>query len=459
MYHADYHQSIVRAVFVLQQCGITTVPVSINEIIARSPRRILLGTYSKAVGVVGGIEEVKRLMDSDMGLTIHRSQHEEYYLLYNDVGTSETWTRFTQAHELGHIYMGHHDIQEGNGVIISSLPEDIYVETEKEANVFARNLLSPAPLAYRVASLYKTRQDAISALMRAFHITRAAAEVRLAYIDRDLTDYDEELIQFCNTLEMRDYGVYCSVCRRRIDPRAVRCENCGGTSFRFGRRFRKPEAIIPFEPATGNFKICPRCHNADFSEGSVYCKICGLPRKNLCLGEAHHPCNWYASYCPVCGAETSYYNSNLFVQMNLRGNRKMIYDGRGNVPYDPDTKRVKKCPRCFNEGFSEEASYCKICGLPLYNFCEGTGNADENNALIGKVHLNVPEARYCEICGAPTRYYLEKALPDYQEAIVEKAASLVRTGVAEDIEEGERMLMDSSEEELAKKMKPKYRSE
>lgn len=458
MYCADYQKAARAAVDVLRASGIKALPTDPLAIIRPLRQSIWLKSYTNFMKMSKlSYQDTVDTLGSDQGVCLYDPTRDVYVILFNDREMNEAWARFTIAHELGHIFLGHHHLTGMERFLRSSFPDDVYTELEKEANVFARNLLSPAPLAYAVAALYKNREAAVKAIMKAFNITKAAAEVRLAYIDRDLEDYDDEMIEFTSALEMNDYGVYCSVCRRRVSPSAVCCENCGGTDFRFGRRFKKAKTSIPFDQKTGNFAICPECHNAEFSESAVYCKICGLQRENHCLGDAHHHCNWYASYCPECGAETSYYDQNLFTQMDLKGDNKMIYDGRGKVPYDPETKRIKKCPRCFNEEFSEGANYCIICGLPLYNFCDGSGNADLHNALIGKVHLNPPEARYCEICGAPTKYFRLGALPTYQDAITEKAEDLVRAGVAPDIDEGKRMLTEVGADELAKKMKPKYR--
>lgn len=52
-----------------------------------------------------------------------------------------------------------------------------------------------------------------------------------------------------------------------------------------------------------------------------------------------------------------------------------------------------KCTHCGNTDFSENASYCKKCGTPIYNTC--TGQCGEPNAN---------DAAFCEWCGAQTIY-------------------------------------------------------
>ena len=53
----------------------------------------------------------------------------------------------------------------------------------------------------------------------------------------------------------------------------------------------------------------------------------------------------------------------------------MIYDDGVQVD---ENMRVVECPRCENEVFSTKAGHCKICGLSLYNVCEGEPEFDSN---------------------------------------------------------------------------------
>ena len=50
----------------------------------------------------------------------------------------------------------------------------------------------------------------------------------------------------------------------------------------------------------------------------------------------------------------------------------MIYDDG----VEHEDMRVIECPRCENEEFSQDAGYCKICGLGAYNYCEGEAQYD-----------------------------------------------------------------------------------
>lgn len=83
-----------------------------------------------------------------------------------------------------------------------------------------------------------------------------------------------------------------------------------------------------------------------------------------------------------------------------------------NVDFDKKTLKVKKFPRCGNDVFSENAEYCKICGLPLKNKCV---EYDSFGTAYANGHTNTPNARFCEICGQPTSYsIIYEILEDWQ---------------------------------------------
>lgn len=76
------------------------------------------------------------------------------------------------------------------------------------------------------------------------------------------------------------------------------------------------------------------------------------------------------------------------------------------------------CPQCGNENFSEEANFCKLCGLYLYNNCSNsldTVTAEYQQDFCGKE--NPGDARYCEYCGAPTLLFRKGILKSWKEII------------------------------------------
>lgn len=88
------------------------------------------------------------IMDND-GFTI-RNSGGKLSVFYNERCTVQR-TRFTLAHELGHIYLGH--LTDGGKVQYSTRnkePLEIVDPAERDANVFASRLLAPACVLWRL---------------------------------------------------------------------------------------------------------------------------------------------------------------------------------------------------------------------------------------------------------------------------------------------------------------------
>ncbi len=64
--------------------------------------------------------------------------------------------------------------------------------------------------------------------------------------------------------------------------------------------------------------------------------------------------------------------------------------------------RLVECPVCKNSDFSDDAQYCRICGLSRKNEC-----IPEDHSYP---HFNPVNARYCEYCGAETTFFRLKIL-------------------------------------------------
>jgi Zn-dependent peptidase ImmA (M78 family) len=89
--------------------------------------------------------DAKLLKTDESGITI--IQNGKFHIIYKDTEPSKR-CRFTIAHELGHIFLGH---------LIINTPQyrtfKIQNDTESEANVFARDLLAPACVLHELQTL------------------------------------------------------------------------------------------------------------------------------------------------------------------------------------------------------------------------------------------------------------------------------------------------------------------
>lgn len=72
-------------------------------------------------------------------------QNDKLYIIYADEQSPQR-CRFTIAHELGHIFLGHLFKTDGNGFLITD-------DAEYSANVFARDLLAPACVLHELQAL------------------------------------------------------------------------------------------------------------------------------------------------------------------------------------------------------------------------------------------------------------------------------------------------------------------
>lgn len=126
----NYGIATNKAYEVLSQYSNTFPKVDIFDIISKY-ENIKLHTYSEASSIYGCdyLYFYRNIASSEHGFTISRGNR--FIVLFNEE-KSETTIRFTLAHELGHILLGH--------------IRDTELE-KKEANCFARNLLCPLPIA------------------------------------------------------------------------------------------------------------------------------------------------------------------------------------------------------------------------------------------------------------------------------------------------------------------------
>lgn len=153
--------------------------------ILRSDPRIRLCTYSAFARRLrcDFKEFVYGMAPSEFGFTIIDKENGNSIVFYND-HKSETTNRFTFAHELGHIRLGHtRDDRASN----------------KEANCYARNLLCPIPVVQE--GKLKTIQDYAST----FYVSDYMAYIAMRHFNSDLFYVQKEMLE-----RIRDKS-YCSI--------------------------------------------------------------------------------------------------------------------------------------------------------------------------------------------------------------------------------------------------------
>lgn len=130
-------------------------------------------------------ELFERCLASNDAYTDYLAPKEQYIIYYND-GFVPPWQqarmRWTLAHELGHVLLGHHILHPACHLGQDALPEDTLRLLDQEADVFAAELLAPLPLLFAMEE-YERYLPADS-IARHFGLTRTAALVRREQLDR-----------------------------------------------------------------------------------------------------------------------------------------------------------------------------------------------------------------------------------------------------------------------------------
>lgn len=115
--------------------------------------------------------------------SVKRNNKKVYYIGVNNTSNTKLFQRFTLAHELGHLYLGHHDKKDGfkGGFKISAhISYDISTsngnDEEMEANAFALALLMPKD---SFELLYKTLECDINELGDLYRVAENAVLERI----------------------------------------------------------------------------------------------------------------------------------------------------------------------------------------------------------------------------------------------------------------------------------------
>ena len=457
---ADFFRPVEAALAMLEEAEITSFPVSLKQILRH--RGIRLFSYEDYCRVNGcSMEECVEWYGQDAA-TIFNSRG--FLILINKNQMPRHRIRFTIAHELGHIVLGH--LQEIGPGMPGKLPEDhaLYEVMEVEANCFARNLLCPAPAVQRLFRLYgytaevpdmrKMRtvrrcRDAFLAwpgeklsdaalVERAFYVTASAAETRLRTLEEDLKRTDRsEAARITQEMQFTA-AVRCLGCEAPRVPGAAACYACGAKG-KFGFFVSEAGKELPeapyYDKATCHLSRCPVCGRRSYASELTYCIGCGLSLINECEGitdstgaqRNRHPNPPFARYCLRCGKPTAFHLQNLITE-----------DGKLTLPVAPEKKTQEKpdpepfspdcfslpeqedriCPRC-GTGNRKWRTDCRVCQCPLDNTCPACGTE------------NTPDARYCACCGKPTpfeRYHaFDVAVQQHERAMARNILALYAT--------------------------------
>lgn len=307
----NYDKAVWESIRLLDDCDFNTLPINLNTIFKRYRLTINKVSYTKLSKKLGvSVEEVCDLLETDLGACEYEEKTERYIIYYNDTKHNYGLDRFTIAHELGHIFLGHHAEINSNIILRKNITEEQYDKIEKEASCFARNLLAPLPLVDRTIDM--DTGFIHDQLQSAFEIGFIASKVRYDAMRLDRYRMNSSIYEYFNTYEI-NFDHYCTNCRNAEIEDSNYCKICGLEYFPFIDKVHG-KFYDGIETNEDNRVItCPVCDNEEFTEGLYYCKICGTERYNYCsdyenCGQVN---DGNARYCKDCGSKTVFFNKGL----------------------------------------------------------------------------------------------------------------------------------------------------
>lgn len=289
--------------------------------------------------------------------TMQFRNDDKYYVVYDDVtAKSEHRITWTIMHEVGHIILGHLTEFKETALDRGGLTNEKYGVLEKEAHYFAAEVLMPTSLLKFFTNI---TIDEISLL---FGVSEEAATKKYNRVFKTsympTSPYDYKLLRnFFDFLDNEiDKTIYKSVYRLWGMP----------TNPKYASLYRK----------------CPNCYTYILDADAVYCTYCGSK------------------------IEQKIKYKNIFEKMRKQSefNKKEGFS-HPTLPYTEVKshngvvrQRVQYCPTCLNNKFGDEASFCTICGQPLYSICTNC-----------ETTLDINEC-FCPKCGSESefhKYYME----------------------------------------------------
>lgn len=216
------------------------------------------------------------------GFSIYKSGM--YYIYINaDLPTGRD--NFTYAHEIAHIVLSHHLKYD-----VDSLTEHEHWLINREANIFASNLLMPEEWIRREINTTYISIPELGRLKEVFQVSWDAIINRL-----DELNIQSKIVSY-RSFEKKKH---------------IQLES------RFRSENSRMNGIKIATDKNHRFLVCPFCGNKDITQDASYCKICGTYLFNYCtsLDCGRHNA-WDARYCIYCGAETFLLRSGYLIARN-----------------------------------------------------------------------------------------------------------------------------------------------
>jgi Zn-dependent peptidase ImmA (M78 family)/RNA polymerase subunit RPABC4/transcription elongation factor Spt4 len=219
--------------------------------------------------------------------------------VYDDTITPPSRIRWTIAHEIGHVVLGHLYDFDKTAINRGGLLTKEYKVLENEADFFATELLQPFAI---------IKELKVSSSHEIIHICNVSKKAALNR-EKDLKWWRLGLANYFNKQIKHNFKTYLSevaICKKLGKPILKHLAR------KHFRRVKMTKQKLNYVDVDENNRYleCPLCGNDQLSDHANYCKICGLhlfnsctnaPKKEQKCGKINPP---DARFCEYCGEET-----------------------------------------------------------------------------------------------------------------------------------------------------------
>jgi len=339
-----FSQVSQRAYEFSTELGITEFPVDPQKVIRQFPNWHLQGWLYLQTNTD---EDDPLFLDRDgaEARTVIQRGDNNYLIVYDERIDNRHRIRWTLAHEIGHIVLGHLVHFDVTALNRRGLTKKQYGVLEVEAHWFAAELLSPKPV-IKVFD-FQERPQALGLIC---DISKESASKRLEQIKKPEYNYPTSAIRVLrnfyrhitqggfyqvmhdNAIQFYNTNIYHELCREsRIcqqcngfitDDKYKHCPICGHAATSVYGYFpykdfkgmisigspkeiyRQGEFIPELPSSNGRLEFCPLCKSVETVATGDNCDNCNIATQNYCLAE-RKTLAYAHRYCPDCGSEAT----------------------------------------------------------------------------------------------------------------------------------------------------------
>lgn len=348
----DFYFATRRAYEFLIELGITSLPVDPFDIIKKHMDNCYISSWLDLRNETGDEDpwDIKK-HKADAKVRIIRGT-KDYHIVYDNTLYGHERIRWTIAHEIGHIVLGHFVKYRKTALNRGGLTETEYGVLETEAHWFAEALLAPNCLitffgvrtweeirflcriskeasetVLNHVTNYNFRNDSLleGKLIRNFYNFFYKEEYKQSMMDSINIYYNsplyEDLVKHCRickhckTYITNGAQKYCHICGDKILPPEEYSPYARAVSGWFTyptKEFLKGRHYRPVLTYKNNRVIyCPKCRNYSFRKEDVHCSSCGTELYNMCPFE-RGKLSGSDRYCPYCGTKSTFKQLGFF---------------------------------------------------------------------------------------------------------------------------------------------------